>query len=126
MRADNVVQRYLITGWPSLVTPYALVPCFLRPVWRGIFAPSPFSSASLRSRGFPRPKGQENCGTYAGRSKGRPPSDQIRSEFTENLNSEPVNVYRNNLPWELLASNYTSLLRSMNGNDIALYPNRIL
>lgn len=58
--------------------------------------------------------------------KGRPPSDQIRSEFTENLNSEPVNVYRNNLPWELLASNYTSLLRSMNGNDIALYPNRIL
>jgi hypothetical protein len=50
--------------------------------------------------------------------KGWPPRDQIRSEFTKNLNSEPVKVYRNNLPWESLASNYTSVLRNMNGKDI--------
>jgi hypothetical protein len=71
------LEMYLIAGWPSLVTPDAIVPCFLRPLWRGIPALSPFSFAPLRSRGFPRPKGQENCGAYAGRSKGRPLRDQI-------------------------------------------------
>jgi hypothetical protein len=71
----------LITGWPSLVTPYALVPCFLRPLWQGIPVPSPFSFAPLRSRGFPRPKCQENCRTYAGRSKGRPSRDQIHQGY---------------------------------------------
>jgi hypothetical protein len=66
-------------------TPDALVSYLLRSLELGISAPSPFSSTSFRSRGFPSSKDQENCGTSASRSKGRLSYDQLQFTYKAEL-----------------------------------------